>query len=352
VGENIVANLSLYNPIDAKEPIPAVLDVPLEKPILDKCSNYKMTILRFNCPLYSIPRFLIKGQTLIVKYVRITRNNEEYIGSQTFIDPVNSINEFLSTINSTLINLWQANIVPDYNNPEYYAYPFFIYEPTTQLFSLIYYHKLRSVLQDGSPGFGLDIRISPSLYYYFAGMPAEKTSDGFYSFDTHESANLAARGFETRYYLCNYYRDYGVPTVNSNGLLYNAFKLTSEFPTDYRFNDFQSALVLSNIPVRQETIPQTTSQLSSNILNNLSYIATLPVLSDFRASVTRFGDQNSELIYFPPGEYRWIDLLSDGPLDRLSFDFRYQLIDQSIHQIMLNPGDSVSIKLYFKSIYK
>jgi hypothetical protein len=84
----------------------------------------------------------------------------------------------------------------------------------------------------------------------------------------------------------------------------------------------------------------------------LSYIATLPVVSDFRASIARYGDQNSELIYFPPGEYRWIDLLFDGPLDRLSFDFRYQLIDQSVNQIMLSPGDSVSLKIYFKSIYK
>jgi hypothetical protein len=126
----------------------------------------------------------------------------------------------------------------------------------------------------------------------------------------------------------------------------------SEFSTSYRFNDFQSVLVLSNIPIRQETIPQATGQLSAFLPNKLSYIATLPVVSDFHAGISRYGDQNSDLLYFPPGEYRWIDLISDGPLDRLSFDFRYQLIDQSVHQIMLNPGDSVSLKIYFRSIYK
>jgi hypothetical protein len=350
VGENIVANLSLYNPIDANGPIPAVLDVPLEKPILDKCSNYKMTILRFNCPLYSVPRFMIKGQVFGIKLVN-RNTNQEYISALANPSTIDTIYDVLSHVNGGLQFVWDLYI-GNSNPSEKYAYPFIVYDPTTQLFSLIYYHKFRQTLSDNSPGYNLDIKFNKTLYYYFAGIPAYyDSSDGFYSLQTYLPA--AARFcFEDKYYMSKFYRDSGVPSVNSNGLEYNAFKITSEFPTDYRFNDFQSVLVLSNIPVRQETIPQATSQLTSNIINNLSYIATLPVLSDFRASVSKFGDQNSELIYFPPGEYRWIDLLSDGPLDRLSFDFRYQLIDQSIHQIMLNPGDSVSIKLYFKSIYK
>jgi hypothetical protein len=53
-GENIVANLSLFNLISAISSIPAVIDVALEKPILHKASYYMMTIVRFNAPLYSI----------------------------------------------------------------------------------------------------------------------------------------------------------------------------------------------------------------------------------------------------------------------------------------------------------
>jgi hypothetical protein len=348
VGENIVANLSLYNPIDADKAIPAVLDVPLEKPILDKCSNYKMTILRFQCPLYSVPRFLIKGQNISVKLVDIN-NNQEYTYGLGLSVVLHNIRDVLTYVNLSLWNVWQQYIGT--TSVERFAYPFITYDPTTQLFSLIYYHKCRKTLSDGSPGYNLDIKINKTLYYYFGGIPSFLDNDGYYTFQTYHEA-FAAYGFENAYYMCKSYHDAGVPSVISNGLEYNAFKITSEFPTDYRFNDFQSVLVLSNIPVRQETIPQISNYVSSSLGNNLSYISTLPVVSDFRASVTRYGDQNSELIYYPPGEYRWIDLLYDGPLDRLSFDFRYQLIDQSIHQIMLNPGDSVSIKLYFKSIYK
>jgi hypothetical protein len=52
--ENLIANLSLYNPTNATNKIHANIDVALEKPILRKCSDYKLTILRFQCPLTTI----------------------------------------------------------------------------------------------------------------------------------------------------------------------------------------------------------------------------------------------------------------------------------------------------------
>jgi len=132
---------------------------------------------------------------------------------------------------------------------------------------------------------------------------------------------------------------------------FNAYRFKSEFSTDYRFNNFQSLVVLSNIPIRQETLPLP-SQLPAPTLNNtVSYISSLPILSDFRSLIQHYGDQNQDIIYYPQGEYRWIDLISDGPLDRLSFNFQYQTIDQQIHQLMIQPGNSVNIKIYFRSIH-
>jgi hypothetical protein len=129
------------------------------------------------------------------------------------------------------------------------------------------------------------------------------------------------------------------------------FRLVEEYPTDFRFNSLQSIIVTSNIPVRNEYLPQITGSLTSNPLNPFSYISMLPVLTDFRAALQYYGQQNSSLIYSQDSEFRWIDLLSDNPLDRLSFNFLYQTTDQKIHQIYLEPGESVSLKLYFKSVY-
>jgi hypothetical protein len=82
--------------------------------------------------------------------------------------------------------------------------------------------------------------------------------------------------------------------------------IPQEYLTDYRFNQLQSVIVTSNLPIRQETLPQSTQQNVFNPNNPLSYISTLPILTDFRPDVNQFGLQNSSLIFFPTGEFRWI----------------------------------------------
>jgi hypothetical protein len=98
VGENIVANLTMFNLFDAPSPIPAVLDVVFEKPILDKCSNYKMTMLCFHCPLYSIrPNYIIKGQKF---EVRLFDGANYYYASTSVGQICNNISEFLRLVNN------------------------------------------------------------------------------------------------------------------------------------------------------------------------------------------------------------------------------------------------------------
>jgi hypothetical protein len=97
-------------------------------------------------------------------------------------------------------------------------------------------------------------------------------------------------------------------------------------------------------------LPLATQNAVANQSNPLTYIATLPILNDFRGLIERYGDRNSNLLFVNQGEFRWMDLMSDKPLDRLSFDFRWQKTDQSLEQIKLQPGESISRKLYFLSI--
>jgi hypothetical protein len=135
VGENIVANLTMFNPFDAPSPIPAVLDVALEKPILDKCSNYKMTILRFHCPLYSIrPNYIIKGQEFIVRLF----DGDFYYQTSTNVGQIGqSIREFISTVNTLFKTVWTNYHTSHSKNGTEYGYPFLTYDPVTDLFSLI-----------------------------------------------------------------------------------------------------------------------------------------------------------------------------------------------------------------------
>jgi hypothetical protein len=168
--------------------------------------------------------------------------------------------------------------------------------------------------------------------------------DGFFSITLKNGLN------DSYYYLSPQYNNAGVPLIGTAPTQYNAYKILSEFSTNYRFNYLQSVVIVSNIPVRQETLPLATQNAVANQANPLSYIATMPVLNDFRGLIEKYGDQNSNLFFVSQGEFRWMDLLSDKPLDRLSFDFKWQKTDQSLEQLQLEPGESVSIKIYFKSI--
>jgi hypothetical protein len=152
---------------------------------------------------------------------------------------------------------------------------------------------------------------------------------------------------QAEYYISPIYDVNGALVISSvSGLTrYNSYMIKSEFHTGSRFNDIQNVILTTNIPIRQEMLPQITSNPSAS--QNLAYISTLGIFSDFIVNITEFGQQYDELIFYPQSQFRWTDLMSDNQLDRLSFTFLYQKNDQSIHKIYINPGDSASIKVYF-----
>jgi len=53
---------------------------------------------------------------------------------------------------------------------------------------------------------------------------------------------------------------------------------------DFEFNDLQSIIIATSLPVRNEFIPLTTNQ---------------PVLTDYVVPVEQFGQQNQRIFYFP-----------------------------------------------------
>jgi hypothetical protein len=256
--------------------------------------------------------------------------------NQTFIRSISgsnitgfSILSFLNTINYLL-----SLLTSDIGSPTNQA-PYFTYDPTTGRFDLVISYPVFTNL--------VSIDINKDLRYFMAGLPMILLSDGFYTI-------TLKNGLNDSYYLSPQYNNNGVPLIGTAPTQYNAYKILSEFNTDYRFNLLQSVVIISNILARQETLPLATQNAVVNQSNPLSYIATLPVLSEFRGLIEKYGDQNSNLLFVSQGEFRWMDLLSDKPLDRISFDFKWQKTDQSLEQLLLEPGESVSIKIYFKSI--
>jgi hypothetical protein len=243
------------------------------------------------------------------------------------------IGDFLEFLLNPLINACHNAMVGDINGSDTRRPPYVYYQPQEKLL-----HFVVPAEYDNSA----NIFVNRAVYKFISGFPFQKIDEDKYML---------------RYYAPDNSILYSPPvqtTVNRFPkwqVAGEAINIPQEYPTDYRFNQLQSVIVTSNLPIRQETLPQSTQQNVFNPSNPLSYISTLPILTDFRPDVDQFGMQNSSLIFFPTGEFRWIDLLSDGPLDRLSFDFLWQSSDQNIHELELNPGESVSLKLYFRSLY-
>jgi hypothetical protein len=329
--ENVVVNLSLYNPTDAGKKIRARIDVPLEKPILRKMSDYKLTILRFQSPLTTVfPPYNLQGTEFQVTISTSTHSESRSVTGGTLSS---YIGDFLEFLLNPLINACHSAMVSYINGADTRRPPYVYYQPQEKLM-----HFVVPAEYDNSA----NIFVNRAVYKFISGFPFQKIDDDNYML---------------RYYAPDNSILYS-PPVQTTGNRFpkwqvagEAINIPQEYPTDYRFNQLQSVIVTSNLPIRQETLPQSTQQNVFNPNNPLSYISTLPILTDFRPDVNQFGLQNSSLIYFPTGEFRWIDLLSDGPLDRLSFDFLWQSSDQGIHELELNPGESVSLKLYFRSLY-
>jgi hypothetical protein len=329
--ENVV-NLSLYNPTDAGKKISARIDVPLEKPILRKMSDYKLTILRFQCPLTTVfPPYSLQGTEFQVTISTAFRSETR---SSTGGGMLSSyIGDFLEFLLNPLISACHSAMVPYINGADARRPPYVYYQPQEKLM----YFVVPAEYQQS-----VNIFVNRGIYKFISGFPFQKIDDDNYML---------------RYYAPDNSILYSPPvqtTVNKYPkwqIAGEAINIPQEYPSDYRFNQLQSVIVTSNLPVRQEILPQSTQQDVFNPSNPLSYISTLPILIDSRPDVNQFGLQNSSLIYFPTGEFRWIDLLSDGPLDRLSFEFLWQSSDQQIHELYLDPGESVSLKLYFRSLY-
>jgi hypothetical protein len=329
--ENLIANLSLYNPTSATKKIHANIDVALEKSILRKCSDYKLTILRFQCPLTTI----FPPYSLASTEFKVTISTATHSETRSGIGGTLSsyIGDFLEFDLNPLIKFCHEDMVSHITSSSTDRPPYVFYQPQEKLLYFVVPAEYNNVAS---------IFVNRAVYQFISGFPFQKVDDDTYMLRYYAPDNsiLYSPPIQTT--------GNKFPKWKSGG---EAIKVLQEYPTDYRFNQLQSVIVTSNLPIRQETLPQTTQQSVSNPNNPLSYISTLPVLTDFRPDVNQFGLQNSSLIFFPTGEFRWIDLLSDGPLDRLSFNLLWQSSDQQIHQLELNPRESVSLKLYFKSLY-
>jgi hypothetical protein len=132
--ENIYINLSLYN--NTLKSIPASIDVNIEKPIVERTNEYKMSIIRFTCPLFNVSRFFLSDNIFRIAFIYGTPPTGPFIG--TAVPPFNppqSIYYFVKMLNDVYFQAWNALKTA---HPRITAgAPYFLYDPHTRLFSFV-----------------------------------------------------------------------------------------------------------------------------------------------------------------------------------------------------------------------
>jgi hypothetical protein len=89
--ENIYVNLSLYN--NTLKDIPANLEINIEKLIVERADEYRMSVIRFTCPLYNVPRYFQRNMDF--RFVIVQEGNTQIKQAVLPLNPVQSIYTFI-----------------------------------------------------------------------------------------------------------------------------------------------------------------------------------------------------------------------------------------------------------------
>lgn len=372
--DNIYLNISFQPPYLSNEPYLLEYNVTKDTPILDKMSDYYLSIIRFDIPLSEIPITIapplpnqnpaaLTYPNLLFPVIGITYNGINYpIGPNNnlvFIPPnltsfgpptqnfpyqnitpyywVYSYDWFLQIINNALLVAYNASPLPGLFPT--YAPPYFTYDATTQLISLIVPDFFTRIV---APAIAIPtISFNFNMLQYLDGFPMRGNGLG------------AANGFEETIDLVNG----NVHDINGYALFGTAptnpptyIKVTQSYITTQYWNPIKKLLLTSEtIPVVKEYV-----QAQTPFGINTSLNPSLPIVTDFTPVIEKAGDQRTIAYYLPTAEYRKVNMISELPLQKVSLKVFWEDLYGNIYPLNIGSYQSASIKIVFlhKSLYK
>lgn len=111
---------------------------------------------------------------------------------------------------------------------------------------------------------------------------------------------------------------------------------------------YKFVLLSNDLPVRREFI--SVANKNSSLPNTGAKNVTFPIITDFDLSLGLDSQVSSRIVY-NPSIYRYIDMMTSGPLQRLSLECRILTEDGQLLPIYLGPNESFNIKFAFIKQY-
>jgi hypothetical protein len=175
-GENIYVNLSLYNNQDTQ--INAAIDVALEKPIVEKANEYKLSVIRFTCPLGAIPRYNFIDNTINVAIHYPGGGGITGYGSGTVTRQPDSVAYFIILINQAFAQAY-TNFAAVMNSKGFSMPsgipPYFMYDPRNRLMSFV----VNSIFVNNTftnPPVPIQFYVANDVFDYIYSFPTYPTS--------------------------------------------------------------------------------------------------------------------------------------------------------------------------------
>jgi hypothetical protein len=341
--ENIYMNITVHNGFTDRT-IGAEYRESRNEPLLMNPDEYEMSVVRFDMPSTGIPKLLFNFPEDFI--ITLSYPDEGYESQQTlqffeldftvaadliwyFKQMVVSMNNaFTAAYNDIVTQYEVVNGVGSWaasGGPQ--QPPVLVYNSSSTLFSIYCPEEM----EDSNTN-RIELWMNYQLFRLFETIMTE-----FYGYDlpTKKDVRLVVRNF-----LNNYVTISTNPAYNGNFLrMDQEAKSLAEFYRVYKI-----VIVSESISTRRESL--SVFDPSSTISDNPQSARSIGIITDFDYSLlTADADR---ITYLPTAEYRWVDLLSSGPLTKFDFKVYLQSEGGILDLVRLDPSKNINIKLLFR----
>jgi len=332
--EDIYLDITIHNPIENTKTIPASFQSTRDISILSNQKDYKMSVIRLDIPIEQIQKFLFEENkySITLSHFSTGITSQQYlildqvifnsvVGNNTDIyyykQIIKSCNDALELAFNDIIN--QYNII---YNP--LTYPpagaptkktFITYNAISKLFTI--HSPVENT--DSNPE-RIEFYMNYNLSFLFETIMQEK-----YGF------NLTSL-LDSRIIIRDEYNNRDTFDGQDYYLQISEFENTGSW-----YNFYHIILVSEGMHCRKENFMST--QTGSRAI-------TYGVVADFSYSFQTADD--SRIQYVPTSEFRFTDLLTEGPLKFIDFELFVQHTNATISNIHISPGQNASLKILFR----
>lgn len=354
--DNKYVSISFTNVNNSSPDIPLEYNVTKTQPIIDRSGDYYVTVTKFDIPLQSLPIAIMpivpnqSNSNLSTLQIGIRNAGVNYLKNIIFVPQSGSIfpvpvqNAFTQIITPYYYLYSYQHMITMINTALSGAYsdaglagtpPYFIFDPSTQLISLIVNSSFNSPV---APFIIMNYLLFQYIdNFYLTSISFSYTPNSLWYFNVYGLVNDSYG-----------YTPYGAPPVGPPQF----YKLTQDAPSLSLWNPIKKLLFLSStMPITYEVVPAGTTQK-----DNSGVFSSLAIITEFTPQIQNADDARS-IAYYNTSGYggiRLTDMNGNNPLYKIDIKVLWQDINNNIYPMIIPNFQQANIKLGFirKSLYK